>query len=167
MPRAEPVRSHSERLVAEIWSRLLRRDSLPVDEDFFTLGGTSLTALRVIAAIERETSVALPASLPFTNRTIRSLAAAVDAARGSAPVDSADGVDAPQPALRRSLHRNEAALMFMQRMFGEQHPVYHVPVVFEMTGTGDFGRLAAAVDAVVARRPALRSTVVEEAGDLG
>jgi acyl carrier protein len=49
-----PPRNAIEQVVAFIWAELLNRESISIDDDFFTLGGHSLLATHLIARI-RET----------------------------------------------------------------------------------------------------------------
>ena len=46
-----PPRSDSERLIAQIWADVLRVEHVGVEDDFFTLGGTSLLLLQVRAKL--------------------------------------------------------------------------------------------------------------------
>ncbi len=60
--------------LAHIWARVLQRPRISVDADFFSLGGTSLQALRIFTAIESELGhKILPAKL-LEYRSIRALA---------------------------------------------------------------------------------------------
>jgi len=51
--------SESERLLAEVWSEVLGRPSLSVDDDFFALGGHSLLALRAVGRLRRQLGVSI------------------------------------------------------------------------------------------------------------
>ena len=63
-----------ERLVARVWEDVLEVPSVDVDDDFFELGGDSLAAAEVMAGLERETGVALPASVLMRAPTVAGLA---------------------------------------------------------------------------------------------
>lgn len=52
------------------WQRLLDRDDLGITDDFFALGGNSLTAVRLIVEIERIFGVRLPLSTLLQHGTI-------------------------------------------------------------------------------------------------
>ncbi|NUT41604.1 MAG: amino acid adenylation domain-containing protein [Thermoactinospora sp.] len=70
----------AEELVHEIWTAVLGREGFGVDEDFFDLGGHSMLGTRVVARICSELEIELPVNALFTTRTVRRLAAAVEAA---------------------------------------------------------------------------------------
>ncbi|CAL9368267.1 Tyrocidine synthase 3 [Streptomyces sp. enrichment culture] len=151
----------TERLVGEIMQQVLGCGEIARDEDFFTIGGTSLSALRVMAAIEKAAFVALPPSTAFRHRTPRALALAVEAARET--VEAERQADKPQEDIQ-PLSPEQASLLFMQEMFGDGKPVYHVPLLFELTGEVDPERLCHAVDTVVANEIALRSALARRDG---
>jgi amino acid adenylation domain-containing protein len=64
-----------ERILVEIWSDLLKVDRVGIDDNFFDLGGTSLSILQVAAAIEQKLGMAnLPIVKLFQHPTISSMA---------------------------------------------------------------------------------------------
>ncbi|MFC9769521.1 thioesterase domain-containing protein, partial [Rhodococcus jostii] len=88
----------TEHLIADITAQVLGlEDPVGLDDDFFALGGTSLSATRLVARIEAgildtdttQTPVVVPVRWVFEHRTVEALAAAVELA-GSAGVTSAD-----------------------------------------------------------------------------
>ncbi|MBB3713099.1 acyl transferase domain-containing protein/thioesterase domain-containing protein [Limimaricola variabilis] len=71
--------TETEARLAKHWAALLGVEGIGPDDSFFDLGGHSLTAVRLFAAIRRETGTALPISALFETPTIRGLAARLDA----------------------------------------------------------------------------------------
>jgi acyl carrier protein len=82
-PTAEPPSTPHEQLVAAIWQEVLRRPVLSVDDNFFDLGGHSLLATKVLLAIRKKTGVKMPIRQLFTLRTVRALAAELEASASS------------------------------------------------------------------------------------
>ncbi|NRQ32471.1 amino acid adenylation domain-containing protein [Nonomuraea sp. NN258] len=76
----------AEELVHEVWCEVLGHDGFGVDADFFDLGGHSMLGTRVIARICSELDLELPLNTLFQTRTVRRLAAAVEA-RLAAEID--------------------------------------------------------------------------------
>jgi thioesterase domain-containing protein len=70
-------RDETERLLAGIWEELLGREQVGIEDDFFTIGGHSLLAVRVMARVRRELGRDLPLVAFFRDPTVRGLAAAV------------------------------------------------------------------------------------------
>ncbi|MGZ4792155.1 MAG: non-ribosomal peptide synthetase [Ilumatobacteraceae bacterium] len=63
-----------DRVLVDIWERVLGRKHISVHDDFFALGGYSLLATRVFAMIEDRTGKRLPVSVLFEHPTIAELA---------------------------------------------------------------------------------------------
>jgi phosphinothricin acetyltransferase len=66
-----------ERRIAEIWCSELEVDQVGADQDFFALGGTSLTAVAVISRVRSELKVLVPLVALFRAPTVRALATTV------------------------------------------------------------------------------------------
>ncbi|MFJ5680722.1 amino acid adenylation domain-containing protein [Streptomyces sp. NPDC093097] len=157
----EDLETSTEHLVGEIWQQVLGCGDVARDDDFFTIGGTSLAALRVMATIEKTVSAALPPGTAFRHRTPRALALAVEAAHEVGPAEAAA---TERRGDRQPLSSDQSSLVFMQQLFGDEKPVYHVPLLFELTGDVDAERLCRAVDAVVVNETALTRALSAEAG---
>ncbi len=68
-----PPKTDSEKLLARIWCRHLRLDSVGVNENFFALGGDSLMAIRIISEMNQAGYPYKPADV-FEYQTIAQLA---------------------------------------------------------------------------------------------
>ena len=76
-------RTATERSLARIWAEVLALDEVGVDDNFFDLGGHSLSAMRVFAMIRETLQAQLPLAILFTKPTIRELGEALDDPSGS------------------------------------------------------------------------------------
>ncbi|GAA3952969.1 non-ribosomal peptide synthetase [Streptomyces marokkonensis] len=84
---AEPPRGETETALAALWHEYLPQGAPDRNANFFTVGGDSLTALRLLTAIERRLGATVPARRFFAAPTIAALAADVTrtlAAHGTA-----------------------------------------------------------------------------------
>ncbi len=72
-------RDQLERTLTEIWEAVLGRAQVGIHDDFFSLGGYSLLATRVLAMVEERTGARLPLAALFEHSTIAELAADVRA----------------------------------------------------------------------------------------
>ncbi|WP_046214683.1 non-ribosomal peptide synthetase [Paenibacillus wulumuqiensis] len=71
--------SEMEEVVAEIWQDVLGISRISMHDSFFSIGGHSLLAIQVIAALEQILEQSLSIRLLFEHSTVRELAAALDA----------------------------------------------------------------------------------------
>ncbi len=114
--------SPSEAKVAELFSELLGIDDVDLDDEFLALGGHSLAAVRLFAAIRRQLGVDLGIATLFTAPSVRALAAQIDEQRGDSPLptdetgrakDATGGAAAP--ATTQARKRETAASRTIKR----------------------------------------------------
>ena len=81
--RHAPVapRSHVEEAIAGVWRDVLSRERVGVHDDFFELGGSSLTAIEVARGVAVRVGVEVPLMALFEGPTVAELAANADALR--------------------------------------------------------------------------------------
>ncbi|KAH9939847.1 alpha-aminoadipate reductase Lys1p [Amylocystis lapponica] len=108
--QAAPAETHrgpsltpTEEAMCAIWTRILPNPPtpLPLDENFFDVGGHSILATRLIFEIRKAFLVDAPLGLVFDRPTVAALAAAVDAMR-TADLGFAHPDGAPSTPLSRS-----------------------------------------------------------------
>ncbi len=130
-PAADGAEDHVERTIAGIWNDLLGVSDAQADDNFFDLGGTSLTAVRMFVLIEERCGCHLPISTLLASPTLGQLAEAVRS-EGASP--STSGWQ-PLVALRTSgtrtpiflVHAEEGNVLFYRQLvdrLGPDQPVY-------------------------------------------
>ncbi|WP_255249656.1 condensation domain-containing protein, partial [Streptomyces albidoflavus] len=140
-----------------------------VHDNFFSLGGDSITSLQVVSRIRAACAVELSPRALFEQPTVAGLAATVTEATGA-------DADTIAPAPRDGdlpLSFAQERLWFLEEFAGSTVE-YNVVEALRLTGPLDTGALRAAFAALVARHEALRTTfgsvegrgvqVVHEAG---
>ncbi len=70
-------------LVLDLAQELLDRPDVTLDEDFFSAGGDSITAMHLIGRLARQTGLRLRVSQIFANPTLRDFAASVEQVRAA------------------------------------------------------------------------------------
>ncbi|WP_437926828.1 amino acid adenylation domain-containing protein [Sorangium sp. So ce291] len=77
-------RTEEERILAEVWADVLRREQVGVDDNFFDLGGDSIVTLQVLARAAQR-GLRLTPKLLFEHPTVAGAAAQLAAAAADAP----------------------------------------------------------------------------------
>ncbi len=158
-----PPRTPTEVSVAAIWSELLGIEGVEgigAADDFFSLGGHSLMATRLIALVSERLGVDLPLRVIFQESTVARLAAWIEMRH----------LEAPAAALTRSADRVEGPLSFAQQrlwFLDRLEPgsaAYNLPVLLRFTGRLRPEILSAALTEIVRRHAALRTTFELRAG---
>ncbi|WP_455711515.1 amino acid adenylation domain-containing protein [Streptomyces erythrochromogenes] len=160
-PRAEPAapaaghrppRTPAEQLIAAVWADVLGVPEVGADDNFFHLGGDSLTAVRVVGRVFDVFGMISPYTI-FDAPTLAEFAAAVTAASD----------DVERPALERTgatgapLANFQRGLWFLDQ-WNPGAPTYIVPWVFRFDGPVDPELLRRSLAGVVDRHEALRTT---------
>jgi acyl carrier protein len=86
-PPYEPPRTASERALAAVFAEVLRVERVGSGDNFFSLGGNSLTAVKLIARVRVEFGVRLPLWVVFQFASVADLAEQLDG-RYKAPAAS-------------------------------------------------------------------------------
>ncbi|UNM16894.1 amino acid adenylation domain-containing protein [Streptomyces formicae] len=76
-----PPRSRTEKRIGDIWKKLMRRDAVSVEDDFFAAGGNSLIAVSLINQINKAFASSLPLQALFESPTVEQLAHRIDGDR--------------------------------------------------------------------------------------
>ncbi|WP_435845365.1 amino acid adenylation domain-containing protein [Streptomyces erythrochromogenes] len=147
-----PPRTPAEQLIAAVWADVLGVPEVGADDNFFHLGGDSLTAVRVVGRVFDVFGMISPYTI-FDAPTLAEFAAAVTAASD----------DVERPALERTgatgapLANFQRGLWFLDQ-WNPGAPTYIVPWVFRFDGPVDPELLRRSLAGVVDRHEALRTT---------
>ncbi|SPE61866.1 Tyrocidine synthase III [Streptomyces netropsis] len=71
-------RTATEERISRIWRKVMKRDAVSVQDDFFESGGNSLMAVALINQLNKECASALPLQILFEHPTVEELARRVD-----------------------------------------------------------------------------------------
>ncbi|SMC85680.1 non-ribosomal peptide synthetase [Lentzea albidocapillata] len=139
---ATAPRTPAEHRVAQVWAEVLGLDAAGPEDDFFQLGGDSVLAMRTLTLL----GGGLPLRALFEHRTVAALAAVL-------PDD--------RPAEIRPTHTGQPVPLSrtQKRLQGAEGPDSNTAVGVRLTGSLDLTRLQHALDLLVARHDALRTTV--------
>ncbi|MEO7330263.1 MAG: amino acid adenylation domain-containing protein, partial [Minicystis sp.] len=152
-----------EEALAGIFGEILKTTSVSAHDNFFDLGGHSLLATRVIARARKAFGVELGVQGFFEAPTVAGLGARVEAAlRGERGVEVTPLVRVPRGG-PLPLSSGQERLWFLDQL-DPGDISYLVPVAMRFEGTLDRSALDRALQAIVDRHEALRTTFTAEAG---
>ena len=137
-------------------------------DDFFDLGGHSLTVMRLLSRIRQTFGVELGAQTVFAFPTLaaqaRVVAAAWRGAESTALPPLAPLANAPRQGASALLSYAQQRLWFLDRLAPES-PLYNVPTTWLVAGALAPAALAAGLSEIVRRHETLRTRFVELDGE--
>ena len=160
-PDADPLQA----LVGQVWADVLGRTAVDAEDDFFALGGHSLTAARMAARLDvlRPTGAAVPLRLLFEQPRLADFVAALRRLSGRSPA---------LPPVQRGADEAPLQLLAAQQrqwliaQFAPHGSAYTIGLCLQLQGALDVAALEAALAQLVARHEALRTAFVADAEGL-
>jgi hypothetical protein len=154
-----------ETLLAAIWAEVLHVERVGRHDDFFALGGHSLLAVQVVSRVRHVLEVEVALAELFREPRLADFARVLAMVRGAVlppmtPVErDAQGVPREVPALSFAQER----LWFLEQL-GSVGAAYHISWGLRLRGQLDAAALQRALDQLVARHEALRTTFAQVDG---
>ena len=149
----------TEPALAEIWSDIVGVDRVGRHDHFFELGGHSLLAVQVISRVRQVLQADVALGELFTRPVLADFARELEAAaRAELPPI--------EPAAREGrlpVSFAQQRLWFLEQL-GNLGSTYHIPGRLRLRGELDRAALARALDTIVARHEALRTTFAQVDG---
>lgn len=159
-------RTAAEQLLAHIWGEILHVKDVGIHDNFFELGGHSLLATQLVSRVQSLFQVRLPLRRVFDTPTIATLADVIgDASATTRPIR-----DETARVIKRVPRGEPLPLSFAQeRMWvlyqmAPDAAAYNIPASVRLHGPLNTSALRGAVQQVVARHEALRTTFVKVEG---
>ncbi|MEH2262108.1 amino acid adenylation domain-containing protein [Nostoc sp.] len=150
-----PPRTATEEVLAEIWSDVLGLEKVGIHDNFFALGGHSLSAMQVIARLRETFKVELPISCLFDYPTVVELDRQISEYRQNDLTPSLKPVPRNTKELLISLTQLE---FWILAQLHPGIPVYNIPLAYRLTGLLNVNALVQSLVEIVRRHEALRTT---------
>ncbi|MEH1899107.1 MAG: amino acid adenylation domain-containing protein [Nostoc sp.] len=153
-----PPRTATEKVLTGIWSDVLGLEQIGIHDNFFALGGHSLSAMQVIARLRETLKVELPISYLFDYPTVVELDRQISEYR-----QNELGVITlslkPVPRNTKELPISLTQLEFwILAQLNPGIPVYNIPLTYRLTGLLNVTALVQSLVEIVRRHEALRTT---------
>ncbi|AZZ97460.1 amino acid adenylation domain-containing protein [Pseudoalteromonas sp. R3] len=156
-----PATPTEQRLQA-VWQRLLDKESISTEANFFHLGGHSLLATRLVTAIIAEFNVELAVKSVFSANTIAKQALLIDSSE-QLSVGAQLSVQA-RPAEGAPLSYAQQRMWFINQLEGNSGN-YNIPMVYAIRGEVDVSLMELAFAQLLTRHEVLRSQFVNHDGE--
>jgi amino acid adenylation domain-containing protein len=150
-------RTPIEEMIAAIWSDVLRRPDISVEDDFFEIGGHSLLATQIASRLRAQFRIAAPVRMIFEAPTIAGLARRMDQARreeqGLVP-----------PSITPVPRDSALPLSFAQERLWvldslePNNPLYNIARALRIKGNLNISALENALNEIVRRHESQRTT---------
>jgi acyl-CoA synthetase (AMP-forming)/AMP-acid ligase II/acyl carrier protein len=150
-------RTYSENMLAKFWAEILHVERVGIHDNFFALGGDSLSAVHVLARISDILHREIGASRIFEMPTVAEMARHLDTLTDA---DRAQGTSAIMPVPRQHGVRATAAqerLLKLQKALPEI-PFCNIVYALRLTSPVDAFVLERSINEIVRRHESLRTT---------
>ncbi|MEV6273667.1 amino acid adenylation domain-containing protein [Nocardia sp. NPDC051832] len=144
-----------ERVVADVFGGVLERTDIGAADDFFLLGGDSLSATRAASRLGAALKIDVPVRVLFEAPTVHELAARAQALIGTGASTSAGPRSGSRPELV-PLSPAQQRMWFVNQ-YDPESGGYNIPIVLRLNGILDLPSLRAAVGDVLERHESLRT----------
>jgi len=153
---SQAPRGRVQELLAELWAEVLGLDRVGIEDDFFELGGHSLLATQLVSRVRAHLGVALPLRTLFEAPTVAALAARLDIEPAGSGPEEPPLVPVPRVG-DLPLSFSQQRLWFIDQ-WEHGSPFYNVPVAMRLRGLLEVDVLHRALEEIVRRHEALRTT---------
>ncbi|WP_456238655.1 amino acid adenylation domain-containing protein, partial [Paenibacillus glycinis] len=154
-------RSELEQAVASIWQDVLGVTQVGVHDNFFELGGHSLRAMTLLSRLHRELGVELKLGELFRHPTLEAMAAAAGSGERTAYAAIRPVAEQPYYAVSSAQKR-----MYVLSQLEGAELSYNMPIVLQLEGQVDRGRVEQALNSLIARHESLRTSFEMNDGEV-
>ncbi|MEI6412400.1 MAG: amino acid adenylation domain-containing protein, partial [Bacteroidota bacterium] len=151
-------RNAIENQLVEIWQQVLGREQIGVEDNFFSLGGHSLRAIRVVSLIRQAFSVEMRLSEIFTHPTIAGLAKRIQT-ESKNNFKMLESIPRVTESTDYALSNAQRRLWVLDQMSetAEAQAAYNMPAALRLRGDLDIAALEQVLDLLFERHESLRT----------
>lgn len=162
--RQDYTLTSSEQALGQLWASLLPGFTSEPTADFFTSGGTSLLAIRLLSSLQARFGVPLTLRDIFNQPTLKAMAALLETTRPpSSPVAQSPATANPGAPVPASPAQKQ--LWILHQLY-DIKGTYNIPVALRLTGELNMALLERSFTQILSRHQALRTNLIEVDGVL-
>lgn len=162
LDKKDIIEDKTSRKVLEIWRKVLKKDAINIEDNFFECGGDSLLAMQIITRINNYFNCKISIIDFFKKPTIPDL---VSCLRDSGIKGCVEYIKPIEQGEYYNASYGQERLWILNR-FDEEGLTYNIPMAFMLTGELDFHILKKALQHLVERHEILRTSFVMINGQL-
>jgi acyl carrier protein len=156
-------RTLTEDLLVNIWASVLKVESVGIHDNFFALGGHSLSAIQVLSRLRKTFQVEVPLRTLFDAPTVVDLARRIETARQTAQSASAPPLKVVPSEEVAPLTMTQEHLWYLDRLLPGA-PFSNMPYAVRLTGALNVAALEQSFNEIIKRHAVLRTTFTTVAG---
>ncbi len=149
-------KDYLEEIIFQVWKDILELPNINLNEDFFTLGGHSLKATRIISKINNLLGIEVPLNFLFENATIASLAKKIKDSNITEKKIELPSV-IPIEHCKSYLSHQQERLWFLN-LVEPENPIYNLCTGLDFKGELNLNVLEKSVGQIINRHDILRTT---------
>ena len=149
-----------EKSIVAIWEKVLKRDKIGLNNDFFEMGGHSLRVIRLLSIYEKNYGVKLSIEDLFANPTVSDQIHLIENSEKQTFIAISKAETKEYYPLSAAQNR----MLFLQD-FAPDSASYNIPLINYLGETASLERLQSAMDQIVARHESLRTAFIRIDGE--
>ncbi|UCH96422.1 MAG: amino acid adenylation domain-containing protein, partial [Candidatus Aminicenantes bacterium] len=147
-------RNEKEEKLADIWQQFFGFAPIGINDDFFELGGDSLTVITIVSRIQKELNVMVPITEFFNKPTVEGTAEYISGCTPGNTYISVESMEEKEfyplsPAQKR---------IYISHQIKKESKSYNIPVILEIRGKIDTERLENTFKLLITRHESLRTS---------
>lgn len=146
--------NEKEKILVQIWENVLGLNHISINDNFFEIGGNSLTASIITARINNELGVNVPLREIFSLMTIKAIAQYIMQAEKNSCLRVKANERQDSYPLSSAQFR-----MFVSDNMAKNTISYNIPIATWIEGNLDYARLEEAINKLMKRHEALRTSI--------
>lgn len=157
-----PPKTETQKVVAEIFEKVLEKDRVGNNDDFFELGGHSLRAVYLLNEIESRLQVRVKIGIIFEYTTPQMLGDYIDANRENLKITGGDEKIPVTPDRDYYPMSSSQKRMYLAWLMDKQSMAYNMSVIYHIDGAADEGKLRRTFDRLIETHPEFRTSYFME-----